>query len=351
MAKKYESEKVEETSPEVPIKRTCGVMEVDRRLMAESESYARNREQIENMALAYKRGLREVSRTGTVHIPVVVHVVWNTEEQNISDAQIHSQIDVLNKDFRKLNSDASQVPSPWKGLTADLQIEFFLATKDPDGNPTSGITRTKTTKTSFGTDDRVKSKATGGEDAWPSDRYLNIWVCRLGNNLLGYAQFPGGPAETDGVVILHTGFGTTGTAAAPFDKGRTATHEIGHWLNLKHIWGDDDWLPPEKQCSGSDEVDDTPNQALPNFGDAERVGSSIVYKCPQFPHITCDNGPDGDMFVNYMDYVYDKCMFMFTEGQATRVNACLEGPRSSFLTATQKAEVERASSESKVPMP
>jgi hypothetical protein len=321
----------------MPTKRICGTMEAHRRLLAESESYARNREQIENLALEYKRGLRAVSRTGVVRIPVVVHVVWNTEDQNISDAQIQSQIDALNKDFRKLNPDISQVPDIWKDLTADLRIEFFLATKDPDGNPTSGITRTRTTKTSFGTEDDVKFKARGGQDAWPADRYLNIWVCELGDGLLGYAQFPGGPVKTDGVVILHTGFGTTGTAAAPFDKGRTATHEIGHWLNLKHIWGDDSWLP--QKCSGSDEVDDTPNQAVPN------------YDCPKFPHVTCDNGPNGDMFVNYMDYVPDGCMCMFTQGQATRVNACIEGPRSSFLSTVRDTEMEEAESRRRTPMP
>ena len=163
-----------EELPEVPTKRICGTMEVHRRLLTEFESYARNREQIENLALAYKQGLRAVSRTGTLQIPVVVHVVWNKEEENISDAQIQSQIDVLNKDFRKLNSDISKVPDVWKDITADLQIEFFLATKDPDGNPTSGITRTQTSKTSFGTDDSVKSKAKGGQDAWPADLYLNI---------------------------------------------------------------------------------------------------------------------------------------------------------------------------------
>ena len=322
-----------EELPEVPTKRICGTMEVHRRLLAESESYARNRDQIENLALAYKRGLRAISRTGIVRIPVVVHVVWNKEEQNISDAQIQSQIDVLSKDFRKLNPDISQVPDVWKDLTADMQIEFFLATKDPDGNPTSGITRTQTSVAAFFTDDRVKSAATGGEDPWPTDRYLNIWVCQLGGGLQAYAQFPGGPAETDGVVITHTVFGTTGTALPPFDKGRTATHELGHWLNLFHIWGDDG-----TSCSGSDEVDDTPNQAGYNLG------------CPKFPHISCNNGPNGDMFMNFMDLVDDKCMVMFTQGQAARVNACLEGPRSSFLTAAKSAEMEKAPSEGKISM-
>ena len=335
MVENFENKETREESSEVPTQRKCGAMEVHHRLLAESATYAQNREQIENLALAYKQGLRAVSRTGVTQIPVVVHVVWNKEEENISDAQIQSQIDVLNKDYRKSNSDISQVPSLWKDLTADLQIEFFLATKDPDGNPTSGITRTQTSKTSFGTEDNVKFKARGGQDAWPTDRYLNIWVCKLGQNLLGYAQFPGGPTETDGIVILHSGFGTTGSAKAPFDKGRTATHEIGHWLNLHHIFGDETIF--QDPCSGSDEVDDTPNQAKPNFD------------CPKFPHITCNNGPNGDMFVNYMDYVPDSCMCMFTQGQATRVNACIEGPRSSFLTTAEETEVEE--SKRRTPMP
>ena len=147
-----------------------------------------------------------------------------------------------------------------------------------------------------------------------------MWVCQLAGGLLGCAQFPGGPAETDGVVILYTGFGTTGTAAPPFDRGRTATHEIGHWLNLFHIWGDDG-----TGCNGTDEVGDTPNAAGPNFG------------CPAFPHVTCSNGPDGDMFMNYMDYTDDTCMFMFTAGQVTRMQAALDGPRSSIGSTVMPA--------------
>jgi len=337
MAEKFESKEIGEESSEVPARRRCGAMEVHHRLLVESESYAKKRDQIENLALAYKKGLRAVSRTGIVRIPVVVHVVWNKEEENVSDAQIQSQIDVLNKDFRKLNPDVSQVPDIWSDLTADLGIEFFLATKDPDGNPTTGITRTQTSLAAFFTADTIKFESRGGKDALPADRYLNMWVCKLGGGLLGYAQFPGGPAETDGVVITHTGFGTTGTAKPPFDKGRTATHEIGHWLNLYHIWGDE--LRHEDPCSRSDEVDDTPNQASDNNG------------VPEFPHISCDNGPYGDMFMNYMDYVDDKCMVMFTQGQATRMNACLEGPRSSFLTVAKSAEMKEAPSKGKTPMP
>jgi hypothetical protein len=194
----------------------------------------------------------------------------------------------------------------------DSKVEFKLATRNPKGKQTDGITRTKTDRDSFGADDSVKKASKGGVAAWPADKYLNIWVCNLGGGLLGYAQFPGGPARTDGVVILHSAFGTTGTVKQPFHLGRSATHEVGHWLNLRHIWAD------TMGCGGSDHVPDTPNAAGPNYGK------------PPFPHITCNNGPNGDMFVNYMDYVDDAAMFMFTTGQVGRMNATLAGPRKSF---------------------
>jgi hypothetical protein len=253
-----------------------------------------------------------VARAGPTIVPVVVHVVYRTTAENIKTSQVKSQIAVLNKDFRATNADKSKVPAPWKGLVADAQIQFVLATTDPAGRPTTGITRTRTTRNGFSDDDSVKFKANGGADAWPTDRYLNIWVCRLAGGLLGYAQFPGGPPETDGVVILHTAFGTSGTAAPPFKLGRTTTHEIGHWLNLRHIWGD------TPDCSGSDLVADTPNAEGPNFGK------------PTFPKVSCGNGPNGDMFMNYMDYVDDEAMLMFTPQQVARMNATLDGARSTL---------------------
>jgi hypothetical protein len=297
--------------------RTCGAQDEHRRLLNEDPSYVAARSALESLAWTYRRGARSPARSGPTRISVVVHVVWNTATQNISDAQIQSQIDVLNQDFRMTNADIGQVPTVWQSVAADAQVEFVLATTDPQGNPTSGITRTPTPRSSFPLPGNpIKFAAMGGADAWPADQYLNIWVGQLGGGLLGYAQFPGGPAATDGVVILHSGFGTTGTAAAPFDRGRTATHEIGHWLNLFHIWGDDG-----TGCNGTDEVDDTPNQAGPNFGS------------PTFPRVTCQNDPNGDMFMNYMDYTDDAAMFMFTAGQVLRMRAALDGPRSSIGSA------------------
>jgi hypothetical protein len=311
-----------------PNVRSCGTMAVHRRLLSTDPQYARIRDQIEDHARRYESGEESAQRTGITRIPVVVHVVWNTAAQNISDGQIASQIDVLNRDFRRANPDFSITPAPFLALATDARVEFFLATSTPTGTPSTGIERRQTTVTGFSDNDAVKSAAGGGMDAWPSANYLNIWVCPLGGGLLGYAQFPGGPANTDGVVILQSAFGTSGTAAAPFNLGRTATHEIGHWLNLNHIWGDDG-----TGCSGTDNVADTPNQGGPNFN------------APTFPHLSCSNGPNGDMFMNYMDYVDDRAMVMFTAGQVARMQACLDGVRSAIgIGAATAASTIRPSS-------
>jgi len=295
-------------NPEIPTMRRCGAMEVYYRQL-ETFPELRQGQVALHAATSLRMAAPEAARAGMTRIPVVVHVVYNTASENITATQIKSQIAVLNRDFRAKNPDRSKVPTPWAGLIADTRVEFFLAATGPDGKPTKGITRTKTTRTSFGSDDSVKASASGGADPWSTDRYLNIWVCRLAGNLLGYAQFPGGPAETDGVVILNTAFGTKGTVQAPFNRGRTCTHEVGHWLNLRHIWAD------TEDCSGTDYVDDTPNCAGPN------------YNKPIFPHITCTNGPNGDMFMNYMDYVDDDSMFFFTTQQVMRMQTALDVAR------------------------
>lgn len=299
-------------SETMPLRRQCGAMQAHFRLL-EIDPNFRSR-QVELERSTARRMVSGVARRaiGPTTIPIVVHVVYRTQSENISVTQIKSQIKVLNRDFRAKNPDKAKVPAAWRGLATDAGIEFVLASKDPKGRPTSGITRTKTTRASFGTNDSVKSTAAGGIDPWPTHKYLNIWVCSLSGGLLGYAQFPGGPPETDGVVILNRGFGTNGTAAAPFNLGRTTTHEIGHWLNLRHIWGD------TEDCSGGDFVEDTPNAQGPNYGK------------PNFPHISCNNGPNGDMFMNYMDYVDDDSMFMFTSQQVARMSATLDGPRNTM---------------------
>ncbi len=307
-------------------RRTCATMDEHRRLAALSPEYRRRRREIEAETKAYIARYRaEGLRTGVVRIPVVVHVVWNTPAQNVSDAQIQSQIAVLNADFRRTNADSGSVPGTFAGVAADARIEFALAVRDPSCGATTGITRTNTTRTGFtypATANDIKSAATGGADPWPSDRYLNIWVANFTDGTLGFATFPADlatMAALDGFVVDTEAFGTLGTAQTPFNLGRTATHEIGHWLNLLHIWGDDQVLA--NTCSQSDECADTPNQAVMNFNK------------PAFPHVSCGNGPNGDMFMNYMDYVDDDSMFMFTQDQALRMNATLAVARAGILAS------------------
>ena len=222
---------------------------------------------------------------GVVNIPVYVHVVYSNSNENISSTQINSQMNVLNDDFRKANNDANQIPSEFAGVAADSEITFSLA----------GVFRHSDSRTSWGTNDAVKA-------AYPPvspSTHLNIWVCNIGGGILGYAQFPGGNLNTDGVVVSPQYFGTTGYVSAPFDGGRTLTHEVGHYLNLRHIWGDG-------RCNRDDFVSDTPRSDRPNYG------------CPTYPTSHCRST---DMTMNYMDYVNDDCMYMFTEGQKSRMRA------------------------------
>lgn len=296
-----------------PRRRTCACMHTHYRLCDQHPSFRKAQVRIEDYTGRCITSGHAMARRKPLKIPVMVHVVYRTDAENISDAQVKSQVAVLNRDFRAKNPDRSGVPAVWKGLVADVGIEFTLRR----------VTRTKTTRRSFGTGDKVKFAKSGGHDVVDPDRCLNIWVCNLGGGLLGYAQFPGGPKKTDGVVVLYTAFGTKGAAVAPFDKGRTTTHEIGHYLNLRHIWGD------VNTCGGSDFVPDTPTQALPNYGS------------PSFPSISCNNGPSGDMFMNYMDYVDDAAMFMFTPGQAARMRATLLGPRKKLGRRAKKKKKKK----------
>ncbi len=300
-----------------PERRTCATMDVYNKMIQKYPEYKINREIIEKQTQEYIKVHGKLNSNTIITIPVVVHVVYNTPQQNISEDQVQSQIDVLNRDYRRHNLDTVNTPAPFKPVGADAQVQFCLARRDPNGNPTLGITRTQTSVVSWIDDDAVKFTSSGGHDAWDRNKYLNMWACNLGASLLGYAQFPGGPAATDGVVILYTAFGSVGILGPPYDKGRTATHEVGHWMNLYHIWGDDNG-----SCSGSDLVDDTPNQGSENYG------------CPGFPHTdNCSPNYPGVMYMNYMDYTDDGCMNIFTMGQSARITAALNGARAPILTS------------------
>ncbi len=239
---------------------------------------------------------------GTMEIPVVVNVLYRTAAENVSDAQIQSQIDVLNEDFAGTNADVNNTSTYQSVKAGDTKIRFVL----------QNVVRKATTITAWGTNDAMKKSSSGGIDATSPATTMNMWVCTMSGGILGYAQFPGGPAATDGVVILNKAFGRTGTATAPFNKGRTATHEVGHYLNLRHIWGD-------ARC-GNDQVADTPQHDAANYG------------CPAAGHKSRCQGRPVEMTMNYMDYTDDACMYMFSLGQRSRMQAtyAVGGPRESL---------------------
>ena len=241
-----------------------------------------------------------------ITIPVVIHILYNNSSQNISNDQIQSQLLVLNNDYNLKNANAANIPEAFKNLAGNAKFNFCL----------SAVIRQSTPVVSFLMNDEMKFKKSGGSDAWDSKRYLNIWVVNLKGRMLGYSSAPGSPANLDGVVISFSSFGTKGTALAPFNLGRTGTHEVGHWLGLKHIWGDDD-------C-GSDDIDDTPQQRSYNYG------------CPNFPRTNnCTTTAAGEMFMNYMDFTNDACMSMFTHGQVNKMRGIFarNNDKNSFLSA------------------
>jgi Pregnancy-associated plasma protein-A/Secretion system C-terminal sorting domain len=302
--------------------RHCATTDVWQQRAAQDPRYLERRNQSEAATQAWIATQPQANKTTVVvTIPVVVHVVYKNSTENISDAQVQSQIRVMNEDFRLRNADSLANNHPFWGATADAEIDFCLASIDPSGNATTGITRTSTTHNTFQNlnIDDIKFTNAGGRDNWDPTHYLNIWVCDLGNQLYGYATFPSDLAvdpNYDGVVINYTAFGTMGTAVSPSDLGRTATHEIGHWLNLSHIWGD--------QTCGDDMIADTEPAQDANYG---------CFTFPYNANNSCGSGANGEMYMNYMDYTDDNCMAMFTLGQKNRMRAAINGDRSEILNS------------------
>ena len=245
-------------------------------------------------------------------IPVVVHIIHKNNNEYLSLEQINSQLEVLNQDFNRTNADATNTPAVFENVAANCNIEFCLAQRTPQNEITNGITYTSTDVSSFSLyDNRVFHDSLGGKTIWDPSTYLNIYVCDL-SSVLGFASFPGGIPSMDGIVIDFENFGTIGNLNAPYDQGRTTTHELGHYLNLLHIWG-------SGSCS-DDFVDDTPIQEDHNFG------------CPAHPSPSCSN--NGDMFQNFMDYTNDACMNLFTEGQKQRMLTVLNTEREELTNNT-----------------
>ena len=211
----------------------------------------------------------------TMTLPVVFHVVYRVDAENISDLQIRSQIDILNRDFAFMSENVTRIPEEFKALGGDADIRFCLASIDQDGNPTSGITRTKTVREYIGTHQESNGRYSvnydvyGGKNGWDPERYINVWVADM-EGLLGSGTFPGMAAypEEDGVIIDPDFVGAVGSAGVsdPFDRGHTLTHELGHYFGLYHIWG-----TGSEGCNSDDMVDDTPLQ------------ESFYLGCPVYP--------------------------------------------------------------------
>jgi len=299
----------------------CGTQQAMQKYASSHPEYQQNRAAIESQIQAFIAQGKHKNIQQQIVIPVVVHVVYNTDEENIPDEYITSQIDALNADYGLTNSDQNQIPLPFQSAAVNCDISFCLAITDPNGNPSNGITRTFTDRIDFNTDDAMKNSTTGGINPWPSESYLNIWVCDLAQGFLGYTYQPGASSEIDGVVIDCKHFGVNGTFGGNYNKGRTTTHEVGHWINLYHPWGQGGSNP---DCSDDDFVDDTPLSPGPN------------YNCANFPNnasAACNNLPYGDMFMNFMDYSYDNCLLLFTQGQKDRMVAAISTARSGLLSS------------------
>jgi hypothetical protein len=282
----------------ISAQKVCASQELLIQQMAADPEFAKKVKNAERSFDAYVSRLKQSNKktAASITIPVVVHVVYKSTEENISDAQVQSQINVLNEDYSASNRDYRNYDAGYTAVKGNPELTFCLV----------GIVRQSTTNKSFTWNDGVKFTKRGGSDAVDPTHNLNIWVCDLGKDLLGYAQFPGGKLETDGVVIDYqaTGRGNFPVLYSQFNLGRTATHEIGHWLGLRHIWGD--------ATCGNDFVDDTPLHNAANFG------------CPGEGHRSTCTGTPLEMWMNYMDYTDDRCMYFFSAGQVARMNYYLE---------------------------
>lgn len=283
------------------------------------------------------------------NIPVVIHIIHNGDclgtGENITDAQAISQINVLNQDYRRLVGTPGGANTT--GLAVDCEINFVLAKRDPSGNPTNGINRVQTAISSY---DNAAAETEKANTIWDPTKYLNMWTFRFGGDLdgvLGYAQFPTGStlsgipagtttANTDGVAASYDAFGTIAEDDGSFilnstyNLGRTMTHEVGHWLGLRHIWGDNNSCPLTNSSADKDFCADTPAASASNFG------------CPTGTN-SCTTTPGNDMIQNYMDYTDDYCMDTFTANQKTRMVAVMtNSPRRNTLNASNGATAPSA---------
>lgn len=256
---------------------------------------------------------RNVGLSEPITIPVVVHVLYKTEDQFISAQQVQDQIQMLTADFRRQNSDTLQTPAVFQGVAADTEIEFCLATRGPDGEEVSGVNLLPTEEAEIGITGKFSETREGGQDTWDAGQYLNIWVCEIleDGSIAGFSSLPGEDDDWDGVVIDYRYFGLD-TSLYPHHLGRTLTHEVGHWLGLNHTWGDED------NCNVDDGVEDTPLQ------------QQAYRDCPTGDQFSCNSQ---DMYMNFMDLVNDDCMNLFTQGQKIRMHETIDQYRSTIRSS------------------
>jgi hypothetical protein len=307
-------------------------------------TYLNTRSEIDQLISDHAR--HNSNRSGEIYrIPVVFHVIYNSAEQNLPDSKIQEQLDILNRDYGRLNEDTVNTRSEFLPVAGSTGIEFYLAQWDPQGNSTTGITHTQTDRATFFNLqfdlNLMKSASTDGVDAWDVNHYLNIWVCNLSVPILntpiilgfatppdGAPNWPTGSAaeqpQYDGVVLHYEIVGENPNATGTFatiNKGRTATHEVGHYLGLRHIWGDGQG---QDGCSVDDGIEDTPNCA-----DAQQQTCDYTSN-------TCTDSPIDfpDQIENYMDYSDENCMNMFTNQQANAMRFVVENFRQDLLLST-----------------
>jgi len=298
----------------------CATMDVLQKKLAASpalqQRWIQRSIELKQKTEARLNGIRTLRETdNTIVIPIVFHIVLQNPAQ-VTDAQIIAQLDTLNKDYAGANEDASKILTAFKPLFGKTNIQFCIAQRTPDGDPTNGIVRKTTTAGSFGTDDKMKHAETGGDDAWNTEKYYNVWICVLSNNILGYGTFPdSGDPSDDGVVIDIQAL--PGSNLPAYDEGKTLTHETGHYFDLLHIWGDDDGA-----CTGSDQIGDTPNQGGPTSGSPSGVKVD-----------NCSPTAPGIMYQNYMDYTNDDQLLLFTIDQVARIETSMTNFRSSLFNS------------------
>lgn len=283
-------------------KAVCGFNEIlDRQSKTDTSLIQRFVKTNQVLTEAVRNNENIISTRNEIIIPTVIHIVWSRPEENINDLIVLEQIDILNHDFNSENKDLANVPIEFQSLIAQTGIRFCLASKDPRGMPTSGIVRVKTKEEAIGTKDNLFFSDLGGSDAWDTKSYLNIWIANTGEFLTGFGTFPDQvKAEKQGVVVHPKYFGKN--TSSRYNLGRVTVHEVGHYLGLNHLWDNN------SNCDTDDGVPDTPFQQLGYTG------------CPTHPQTSCGSI---DMYMNFMDYVDDDCMVMFTQGQMERMIATL----------------------------